>query len=247
MHLPNLHIFCSIVNMVLYKCDNDLHENCPSLLRTQGHSLCELRALCERHKCPLIQFSFKLPCENKGVILGIRIFKYGSVSVSVSPPIPTPWRGHSPLKTGSAKRRKVRWGWTSFIPFRWEGRKGIRPSPLGDFCFQVRLPEACWFSFVGLSTTNEKASPFASSATRRWIGWCIRIPHSIFEWKHLAPALWCYEYMKNVTDIKQFFDPTLFWDAWEIDPVRHANKRHKITDGKKEPVCFRNCWMMAMW
>ena len=46
----------------------------------ESHSLCELRALCERHKCPLIQFSFKLPCETQSVILGIRIFKYGSVS-----------------------------------------------------------------------------------------------------------------------------------------------------------------------
>lgn len=29
--------------------------------------------------------------------------------------------------------------------------------------------------------------------------------------------------MKQINDIKKAFDPTLFWDAKEIDPVRHAD------------------------
>jgi hypothetical protein len=29
--------------------------------------------------------------------------------------------------------------------------------------------------------------------------------------------------MKRINDIKEVFDPTLFWDAREIDPVRHAD------------------------
>lgn len=29
--------------------------------------------------------------------------------------------------------------------------------------------------------------------------------------------------MKKINGIKKLFDPTLFWDAREIDPVRHAD------------------------
>lgn len=31
------------------------------------------------------------------------------------------------------------------------------------------------------------------------------------------------EYMEKSTDIKRLFDRSLFWDAREIDPVRHAD------------------------